>query len=89
MPNGAVASELEKDGKKNTILRDFGNAHSLLKRKIELLPGVVVTRMSLVCHVLACCFSDFPRRENFLGADYPLQRRSIQQGKPIEVQCGL
>jgi hypothetical protein len=31
VPNGAVASELAKDGKKNTILRDFGNAHSLLK----------------------------------------------------------
>jgi hypothetical protein len=31
MPNGAVASELANDGKKKTILRDLGNAYSLLK----------------------------------------------------------
>jgi hypothetical protein len=52
MPNEAVASELAKDGKKNTILRDFGNAHSCLSTKIEPLPGGVVTQMSSICHVL-------------------------------------
>ena len=30
MPKGAVASELAKEGKKKTILRDLGNAISLL-----------------------------------------------------------
>jgi hypothetical protein len=39
MPNGAVASELAKDGKKNTILRDFGNAHSLLKKEDRTIAG--------------------------------------------------
>jgi hypothetical protein len=32
MPNGAVASELAKDGKKKTIFRDLGTAHSLLNQ---------------------------------------------------------
>jgi hypothetical protein len=30
MPNGAVASELAKDGKKKTILRDLDTANSSL-----------------------------------------------------------
>jgi hypothetical protein len=60
MPNGAVASELAKDGKKKTILRDLGNRYSLLKAKIDSLPGgschADVTDLS---RAFLCKFGDF------------------------------
>ena len=55
MPKGAVASELAKDGKKKTIFRDLGNAHSLHK-----LEDSSFTQRS--CHMdvsdLSQCFRD-------------------------------
>jgi hypothetical protein len=45
MPSGAVASELAKEGKKKTILRDLDRAISLLTGKIFLLGAGS-------CHVL-------------------------------------
>jgi hypothetical protein len=49
MPRGAVASELAKDGKKKTILRDFDNTYSSLEWTIDRFRIVIVTGMSAVC----------------------------------------
>src|ERR1700677_895169 len=72
MPNGAVASELAKDGKKNTILRDFGNAHSLLKYEDRATAGRSCHADVIDLSRAACrSFSDFvyqqlvPRRNDF------------------------
>jgi hypothetical protein len=53
IPKGAVASELAKDGKKKTILRDLDNGFSSLKETIDIWQNPVVTGMSAICQVSA------------------------------------
>src|SRR5882762_8241651 len=53
IPKGAVASELAKDGKKKTILRDLDNEFSSLKETIDFPQTAVVTGMSAICQVSA------------------------------------